>query len=141
MYLQDFLTFDYKDKFDMIVTSPPFVNSTRFLYNNRIRLWFNGLSYSDQQRQEGYLENKNINIFERVIERFDYLLKSEGVCILHLGVVKNLDMGKSIAEFATKNNFRVVDLIYEDVIGREKFGIRDQGATHKHEFLIIQKKS
>ncbi len=139
VYMHDFLTFGYKDKFDAIITSPPFVNSTRFLYNNRIRLWFNGLSYTEQQHQEGYLENKDINIFETVIKKFDYLLKRNGICVLHLGVVKNLDMGRAIAEFSTRNNFKVLDLIYEDVKGREKFGIKDQGATHKHEFLIIQK--
>lgn len=139
VYLQDFLTFDYKEKFDAIVTSPPFVNSTRFLYNNRIRLWFNGLSYADQQRQEGYLDTKSINVFEDVIRKFNYLLKENGTCVLHLGVVKNLDMGKVIGEFSERNNFKVLDLIYEDVDGREKFGIKDQGATHKHEFLVIQK--
>ena len=140
VFLGNILEFDYPEKFDAIITSPPFINSTRFLYNNRIRLWFNGFSYNEQMKQaDNYLESHGIKIFEDVIEKFNELLKNGGYCIMHLGVVKNLDMALEIAKISSKYNFKTLRIIYEDVSGKEKFGIKDQGATHKHQFLIMQK--
>jgi tRNA1(Val) A37 N6-methylase TrmN6 len=134
------LDFNYPKKFDKIITSPPFVNSTRFLYNNRIRLWFNGFSYKEQMKQANdYIENKGMDVFDEIINKFSTLLKSGGYCILHLGVVNSLDMGKEISKYAKKHRMRTLALFYEDVNGKEKFGLRDQGATHKHQFLILKK--
>ena len=140
VFLGNILDFFYPQKFDKIITSPPFVNSTRFLYNNRIRMWFNGYSYKEQMKQaDKYLENKGIEAFNDVLKKFSELLKDRGYCILHLGVVKNLDMGVELSKMGKKFGFKTIDIIYEDVRGKEKFGIRDQGATHKHQFLIMKK--
>ena len=140
IYLGNILEFKYPQKFDKIITSPPFINSTRFLYNNRIRMWFNGLSYQDQMKKsEDYIESKGIEVFERVMSKFSNLLKLNGLCIMHLGVVKKLDMGVEISKISEKHGFKTLDIIYEDVSKKEKFGIKDQGATHKHQFLIMQK--
>ncbi len=132
--------FSYPEKFDKIITSPPFVNSTRFIFNNRIRMWFNGESYKEQvKRADEFVENYDINIFKKIMKKLSSLLKDNGICIMHLGVVKNVDMGKELSKYAEEDGFKTIKLIYEDVKGREKFGIRDQGATHKHQFLILKK--
>ena len=140
VFIGNILNFEYPKKFDKIITSPPFVNSTRFLYNNRIRLWFNGYSYKEQMKQsDKYLESHGIDIFNAVLKKFSSLLKDDGYCIMHLGVVKNIDMGIELSKMGKKHRFKTLDIIYEDVSKKEKFGIRDQGATHKHQFLIMQK--
>ena len=140
VFLGNILDFEYPKKFDKIITSPPFINSTRFLYNNRIRLWFNGFSYKDQLKSsDQYIESHGIEIFNKVLEKFSFLLKNDGYCIMHLGVVKNLDMAVELSKIGTQHRFKTLDIIYEDVSDRESFGIRDQGATHKHQFLIMQK--
>ncbi len=140
VFLGNILDFNYPKKFDKIITSPPFINSTRFLYNNRIRLWFNGLSYQEQARgADQYIESHGIEIFDKVLEKFSSLLKPDGYCIMHLGVVKKLDMAVELSKLGIKHGFRTLDIIYEDVSNKEKFGIKDQGATHKHQFLIMQK--
>jgi hypothetical protein len=140
VFLGNILDFSYPEKFDKIITSPPFINSTRFLYNNRIRLWFNGLSYQEQTKgADQYIESHGIEIFDKVLEKFSLLLKPEGYCIMHLGVVKKLDMAVELSKLGTKHGFRTLEIIYEDVSDKEKFGIKDQGATHKHQFLIMQK--
>src|SRR3989338_6478442 len=103
VFLGNVLNFEYPKKFDKIITSPPFVNSTRFLYNNRIRLWFNGFSYKEQIKQSNeYLENYGIEIFDKVLKKFSSLLKNKGYCIMHLGVVKNLDMGVELSKIGEK---------------------------------------
>ncbi len=133
--------FSYPKKFDKIITSPPFVNSTRFIFNNRIRMWFNGESYKEQvKRADEFVENYDISIFKKVMSKLSSLLKDNGICIMHLGVVKKIDMGKELSKYAEEDGFKTLGLIYEDVGGKEKFGIKDQGATHKHQFLILQKK-
>jgi len=140
VFLGNILNFEYPNKFDKIITSPPFINSTRFLYNNRIRLWFNGISYKEQMKKTNdYLESHGIEIFDKVLEKFSFLLKNKGYCIMHLGVVKNLDMGLELSKMGKSHNLKTLSIIYEDVSKKEKFGIRDQGATHKHQFLILQK--
>jgi len=140
VFLGNILNFSYPKKFDKIITSPPFVNSTRFLYNNRIRLWFNGFTYKQQMKQsDDYIESHGICIFNPVLEKFSSLLKIDGYCIMHLGVVKKLDMAEELSKIGTKHGFKTLAIIYEDVSNKEKFGIRDQGATHKHQFLIMQK--
>lgn len=140
VFLGNILSFEYPQKFDKIITSPPFINSTRFLYNNRIRLWFNGLSYQEQTKKaDDYIESHGIEVFDKVLEKFSSLLKVGGYCIMHLGVVKKLDMAQEISKIGYRHGFDTIDIIYEDVSNKEKFGIRDQGATHKHQFLIMQK--
>jgi len=132
--------FSYPEKFDKIITSPPFVNSTRFIFNNRIRMWFNGESYKEQvKRASEFVENYDITIFKKIMTKLSSLLKDDGLCIMHLGVVKKIDMGKELSKYAEEDGFKTIKLIYEDVKGREKFGIKDQGATHKHQFLILKK--
>jgi len=139
-FLGSILNFNYPDKFDKIITSPPFVNSTRFLYNNRIRLWFEGFSYKEQmQKADNYIESGGIQAFDKVLEKFSDLLKIGGYCIMHLGVVKKLDMGVELSKMGEKHGFKTLSIIYEDVNGKEKFGVKDQGATHKHQFLIMEK--
>ena len=115
-------------------------NSTRFLYNNRIRLWFDGLSYKEQVKKEPeFIESKGIEIFDEILSKFSSLLNQEGYCIMHVGVVKKLDMGLELSKMGEKFGFQTIDIIYEDVSNREKIWNTNQGAYHKHQFLVMQK--
>lgn len=135
----------YKKKyFDSILTSPPFWSSTRFYANNRIRLWFCGWNYRIQEnkgRTEFFeeLQKEDISVYQKVFLQFYDVLKHDGLCILHLGVVPNLDVGKEIIQFAENAKFKFVDLIYENIEHVERHGMKDQGITKAHEFLILRK--
>lgn len=131
---------------DVIMTSPPFLNSTRFYIANWIRFWFSGWQADDFRgtRPKDFLEtlqSRDLTIYRQVFNQFSAVLKPGGLAILHLGVVGNKDMGRSISDFAKSAGFRLADLIYEDVEGREKHGVRDQGSTAKHQFLFLEKVS
>ena len=133
-----------KEFFDSILTSPPFWSSTRFYANNRIRLWFCGWDYHTQERlgrSEFFeeLQKKSISIYYDVFNEFSKVLKPDGLCVLHLGVVPNLDIGKEILPLAKKTDLKPLDLIYENTEGVERHGMTDQGVTKSHEFLILQK--
>jgi hypothetical protein len=127
-----------------IITSPPFINSTRFYLNNWIRLWFCGWTDGDFKlcKRTDFLEQlqaKDIAIYKKVFEKFSHLLKSDGQCIMHLGVVRNRDMGVEIVPHAEKAGFTMIDLLYENVEGCESHGLTDQGITSKHSFLFLKK--
>ena len=133
-----------KNFFDSIMTSPPFWSSTRFYANNRIRLWFCGWDYHTQEhlgRSEFFeeLQKKSLSIYYDVFNQFSKVLKPNGLCILHLGVVPNLDIGKEIIPLAKKTGLKPFDLVYENIENIERHGMTDQGVTTSHEFLILQK--
>ena len=133
-----------KEHFDAIITSPPFWSSTRFYANNRIRLWFCGWDYHAQEKK-GHSEfveerqKKETSIYFDIFSQFHRVLKQGGLCVLHLGVIPEMDIGKTITPLAKKAGFKFINLIYEDTSHIEKHGMMDQGVTHSHEFLILKK--
>ena len=133
-----------KEFFDSILTSPPFWSSTRFYANNRIRLWFCGWDYHAQERKgrSEFIEERqmqDVTVYSEIFSQFYKVLKKNGTCVLHLGVIPEMDIGKIISPFAKKAGFKIIDLIYENIEDMEKHGMKDQGITKSHEFLILKK--
>lgn len=126
-----------------IITSPPFLNSTRFFANNRIRLWFCGWEYQEQnEKRREFLEEqqrKDVMIYSKVFAEFNRVLGDEALCVLHIGVVENIDMVKLLIPLAEGEGFKKVDTVYEDVSNLESHGMTDQGATKLHAFMILRK--
>jgi len=128
---------------DCIVTSPPFHGNRDFLRMNRIRLWFCGWSYEKQAAMKAtFIENqKDISVYSGIFIEFHRVLKPSRFCILHLGVVGKLDMATSLTPYAEAAGFKHLATIYEDTSRLESHGIRDRGATHHHQFLLLQRVS
>jgi len=126
---------------DAIITSPPFLGNTEFLRQNRIRVWFCGWGYDKQnEMKDKFVDYMGLSIYDKLFKKFYKEIKDDGLCILHLGVVKKQDMGISILPYAEKNNFEKLGLVYEDTTHLETHGRTDRGGTHKHQFLILRKK-
>jgi DNA modification methylase len=127
---------------DLIVTSPPFFDSTRFYMNNWIRMWFCGWDKGDFKTQKyDYLETqqiKDMGVYRIFIQKCKKLLTKEGVLIMHLGKSGKQDMGKTLSEIAS-DEFEIFGMFDEMVSHCEKFGIKDQGATKAHQFLFLIK--
>jgi hypothetical protein len=126
---------------DCIITSPPFYSNRDFLRMNRIRLWFCGWSYKKQnEMKDVFLEHrKDLAVYRLVFRQFYRVLKSNTLCIMHMGVVKNVDMSARVTPYAKAEGFEVISTIYEDTSHLESHGIVDRGATQKHQFLILRK--
>lgn len=126
---------------DCIITSPPFYINRDFLRMNRIRLWFCGWNYNKQKEMKSvFLEHqKDLAVYRLIFNQLYRVLKSDRLCIMHMGVVKNMDMAKALAPYAEAEGFEVVTTIYEDTAHLESHGIVDRGATKKHQFLILRK--
>ena len=142
---QDLFNLDvnWKNKIDVIITSPPFFDSIRFYINNWMRLWFTGWEPNDFVEADNiFLEGKqkkDLNIYRSFFKVCSNLLKDQGRMILHLGKSKKCDMAKELSLRAI-DYFDVIFEGAEQVDKIEKHGIKDKGSTTEHQFLFLQKK-
>ncbi len=127
---------------DAVITSPPFLGTTEFLRQNRLRLWFCGWDYREQAAEKAsgaFLEyHKNLNSYAQLLSELKRVLKPSGLAVFHLGVVGKRDMGVGVGELAVEGGFGIEGLLYEDTQSLESHGRTARGATHTHEFLFLR---
>ena len=125
---------------DAIITSPPFFDSTRFYAANWMRLWFAGWDQKHFKTEPvnfiDELQKKDLSIYDNIFMQARERLKPGGVFVLHLGKSSKCDMAKSLSERAERW-FNVHDIFEESVENAESHGIKDRGATTKHQYLIL----
>lgn len=125
---------------DAIITSPPFLKTTEFLRQNRVRLWFNGWGYHKQdEMKQDFLENKEMQSYNDLLGPFNRCLKSGSPCVIHTGVVNGEDMALNLAEVATDYGFSPLGIVYENTEAMESQGRTDRGSTKEHQFLILRR--
>ena len=128
------------DSVDAVITSPPFLGTTEFLRQNRVRLWFCGMGYEEQQesRSEFAEYRKDLVFYADVVQDWARVLRPGGCLVMHLGVVRNRDMAEEIRPSAEGAGFDVVNILYEPATHLETHGRTARGATHTHQFLIAE---
>ncbi|WP_245891647.1 hypothetical protein [Planifilum fimeticola] len=130
---------------DTVITSPPFLGTTDFLRHNRVRLWFCGWDYAYQAQQKTsgqFFEYvRTCDPYVNVLRELARVLKPQSLLIMHLGVVKKLDMAVEIERLALERNlFESMGIVYEDATNLESHGRVDRGSTHHHAFLFLRKR-
>lgn len=127
---------------DIVITSPPFYDSTKFYMANWIRMWFAGWEQDDfKSKKELFLETKqmrDIGIYTTFFNLMSSLLKKEGHIILHLGFSKKANMAEMLIPYA-QPNFNIIGYFNEKVTDNENFGIKDQGSVKVHQYLFLKK--
>lgn len=125
-----------------IITSPPFVASTKFYMTNWMRFWFAGWGKEDFQTAiNDFVEvkqKKNIGVYKNIFEKFNNSLANDGIVLLHVGKNKSLNMGEVLMDIA-KEYFKVEDLFIETSETFEKHGLKDKGGTTEHQYLLLSK--
>lgn len=138
----DLLDLPYKESVDVVITSPPFAGSTRFYIANWMRLWMAGWEPKDfNNKREQFLEFKqklSMDAYEDFFSVCTKWLKPGGRLVMHVGRTAKVDMAQELMK-RSGNYFETVYWFNEDVSGREKFGIRDQGATTSHQYVFFRK--
>jgi len=128
---------------DVIITSPPFIHSTRFHTNNWIRNWFCGWEPEDFNKEKEkfveVLQEKNLDIYRKLLDEWVKLVKSGGLIIFHLGITKECDMVEEISK-RIPSTLEIVGTVYEFVKDQEAHGLTSQGRTVKHGFLFLRKR-
>lgn len=128
---------------DVIICSPPFVDSLRFYINNWMRLWFVGWEPQDYINAElSFLEGrqkKNMDVYILFFEMCYHVLKPNGRMVLHLGKSKKCDMASELSDRAQRYFYEIYRGS-ENVQNVERHGIKDKGGTTEHQYLFLQKR-
>lgn len=126
---------------DAIITSPPFLGTTEFLRQNRVRLWFCGMEYEDQQaaRDQFAEYQKDLAFYRAILEEWARVLRPNGALVMHLGVVRKRDMALELRPHVEAAGFEVAEILYEPTDHLESHGRTARGATHTHQFLVAKR--
>lgn len=126
---------------DTIITSPPFLGTTHFLRQNRIRLWFTGWDYQMQNvhRTDFVEHDRGPERYAPVLIELRRVLRPRGLMIWHIGIVKNQNMADMLAPFFLQAGFSERGRVWEDASSLETHGRTDRGGTHTHGFVILQR--
>jgi len=125
---------------DVIITSPPFFDSTRFYMTNWMRFWFVGWEREDfDTRASEFVETRqkqNLDIYRSFFESSRERLRDKGLLVLHLGYSAKCDMGAELSKRVAPW-FSIVDMFTEGVEHCESHGIRDKGTVSGHTYLVL----
>lgn len=125
---------------DVIITSPPFFDSTRFYMTNWMRFWFVGWEREDFDiRASEFLETRqkqSLDVYHSFYAAARERLRAGGLLVLHLGNSAKCDMGAELSKRVTPW-FSVADMFTEGVAHCESHGIRDKGTVHGHTYLVL----
>lgn len=126
---------------DVIITSPPFFDSTRFYMTNWMRFWFVGWEREDfDVRASEFLETRqkrSLDVYRSFYAAARERLGDRGLLVLHLGNSAKCDMGAELSKRITPW-FSIADVFTEGVDHCESHGIRDKGAVHGHTYLVLE---
>ncbi len=125
---------------DVIITSPPFFDSTRFYMTNWMRFWFVGWEREDFDiRASEFLETRqkqNLDVYHSFYSAARERLHDGGLMVLHLGNSSKCDMGAELSKRVAPW-FSVADMFTEGVEHCESHGIRDKGTVNGHTYLVL----
>lgn len=134
-----------KGAVDAVITSPPYMNALDYARDNRLRLWFLGVS--DYERQDKKVPNNPkdfLILMEGCMRNVYQGLRRNGMCVLVIGEVGRSSKPINTAQFLIemmKNrsiNFRLEELI-EDTIPDIRRARRN-GSCTKKEWIVVFKK-
>lgn len=130
---------------DLVVTSPPFFETTEFVRHNWLRLWFLGW---DEKMQEDVAKHfigekmSNLDHFvcdlHQVFSECARCLRPGGLMVIHGGKKsEDENMSQIICEFAKNEGHDVLTMIDERVDHSRKHAIRKISGK-SHEFVILR---
>jgi len=126
---------------DLILTSPPFFDSTNYYLVNWIRNWFIGWEKEDFFREKDNfvdtIQKSNLSIYNDIFTKCKSVLNPKGTVVFHLGKSKKLDMGNELL-LKAKSIFNSVELFNEDVSSVEHHGVVDKGSVSIHQYLVMK---
>jgi DNA modification methylase len=126
---------------DTVITSPPFLGSTHFLRQNRVRNWLLGWSYDEQQRRRGqFLEHQEtLDVYTAVLKELHRVVRPGGLVVFHVGIVKDDDMAEMLAPYFLTAGFAELGVVWEDTGGLESHGRSARGGTHTHGIIVLRR--
>lgn len=136
------------ERVDAIISSPPYFGALDYARDNRLRLWFLGVT--DWRELDASLTAKSkvyLPQMEKCLKEMYRILKTNSPCVLVLGDVerngKTRNTAQILSELALKvsNNKFSVDSIYSDTIPDDRRSRRKTKTTKIDRILTMYKTS
>jgi DNA modification methylase len=131
---------------DTIISSPPYFGALDYARDNRLRLWFLGVSdWKELDRSLTANDQVYIPQMKQCLRQMDRVLKEGAHCILVLGDVERNGVKKHTAQIISElaheaSGGRLVQkLIYTDEIPDVRRSRRRTRTTKYERILVIQK--
>ena len=128
-----------------IITSPPYMNSLSYGRDNRLRLWFLGVSdYRELEPSVSPSKTVFLAMIQAALPKWSQLLPRDGPCVLVLGAVrrdgKDHDLPDQVASLVrnTSCNFRVAS-ICKNVIPDTRRARVQCRSTREDTVLLLRK--
>lgn len=128
-----------------VITSPPYMNALDYARDNRLRLWFLGVTQHRELDRRSDSRLGFIDLMERCLSTIRVALKQHGKCVLVLGEVsqasKVTDVARVVTDIAVKEvgGFSCDD-IFEDCIPDIRRA-RREGQGTKREWIVVLSKT
>lgn len=131
---------------DAIISSPPYFGALDYARDNRLRLWFLGVS-NWRELDHSLTANDKVYVeqMRQCLRQMDRVLKDEGYCVLVLGDVERNGVRKNTAQIISDLAQEVSDgrlvqrLTYTDEIPDVRRSRRQTQTTKYERILVIQK--
>ena len=130
---------------DAVITSPPYMNALSYGRDNRLRLWFLGVSdYGSYDRMSPRNPEEFRQLMGKCFKVFQQVLRSNGTCILVLGEVgrpgQTVDTAQLAIELATREigGYNCEEVMKDTVPDIRR--ARREGARVKGERIVVLRK-
>ena len=138
------LDFLPKREVECIITSPPYMNNLAYGRDNRLRLWFLGLSdWKPLDRTISPLKSEFIQLIRPCLRKWKSVLKPGGLCVLALGDIsfgsRRMSLPDLVAEIAVDDigGYSVV-WTYADAVPDDRRTRRGYSGSITDTILVLQ---
>lgn len=132
-------------KVDAIITSPPYMRQLDYARDNRLRLWFLGVT--DWRKLEPLVspaEDVFVEMIQTCINKWDYSLKQGGRCVLFLGDNYSKKFKLTLPEMMDSFFYNSIgsyelEFKHQSIIPDNR-RVRREGKGNKSEILLVYRK-
>jgi hypothetical protein len=133
-----------ENSIDAVISSPPYMNALDYGRDNRLRLWFLGVTdYKYYDNMSPRTQNDFYHLMDKVLNNLYYMLKPKSPCIFVVGEVKRknntINTSSIIRDIALSNGgFKVLDILEDEIPYARR--ARKEGNLTKKEWTVIMRK-
>lgn len=129
---------------DAVISSPPYMNALDYGRDNRLRLWFLGVTdYKYYDNMSPSTPKDFYHLMDKVLNNLYYMLKPNSPCIFVVGEIKRknntINTSSIIQDIALSNGgFKVLDILEDEIPYVRR--ARKEGNLTKKEWTVIMRK-
>lgn len=108
---------------DVIISSPPYYHTLDYVHSNRLRLWFSGVSFEDQDILSETLIQQRKTYLDSMLDvgkELKRVMKKDALCVfvlgdVHLSAKNTLNTAEDISELYKTIGFKTLAIIADEI--------------------------